>query len=123
MMCKDEDKKADVFSFGISMYEMLEGRKAWEHLSGDEIRQRVLSGERPVFSAKTESLYGAKVLDLVRACWKPEQQDRLEFSDVVQRLLELVPSREVKRDEKIEDKDISSQENKQESEGKKEETT
>ena len=78
------DKFADVYSFAITMYEVVTRLRPWvdedgARLHSNAIRRRVLAGERP----KVPEGCDASLADVMQRCWTHEPTDRPTFSDVV----------------------------------------
>ncbi|KAK0411296.1 hypothetical protein QR680_005587 [Steinernema hermaphroditum] len=85
---KKYDAKADVFSYGITLWEMVTRRFPYEELgsSGEfAIQWQKVSGARPPMVAGCIK----PLADLMTLCWAEEASDRPDISDVV-RILEVL---------------------------------
>ncbi|XP_055810024.1 serine/threonine-protein kinase VIK [Solanum dulcamara] len=86
------DKKVDVFSFAMILYEMLEGDPPLSHYEPYEAAKYVAEGHRPMFRAKG---FTPELKDLVEQCWAPDMNQRPSFLDILKRLekiKEILPS-------------------------------
>jgi serine/threonine protein kinase len=73
--------KSDVFSFGMLCYEILVGRVPFYEMEKvDEVRTKVLAGERPTLPEWTLSR-GLK--DLVESCWQEDAYKRPSFTEII----------------------------------------
>lgn len=73
--------KVDVYSFGILLWELWEGRPAWEGLMhGEIIRKVVIDNARPQFSRTCDPHYRK----LVELCWITDQDERPELDEVLE---------------------------------------
>lgn len=67
--------RADVYSFGMTCYEILTGNLPFQNKFGKEVEEKVKNGERPVLPDDlSEVLKG-----LIKSCWDPEPYNRPSF--------------------------------------------
>ncbi len=85
----ERDKKGDIYSFAITLYEIMSKCKAWSLESLDKanplmISRVVCSGKRPEIPADTiEKFEGSTMmLDLINRCWLHDYNQRPTFSDI-----------------------------------------
>ncbi|CAK9142354.1 unnamed protein product [Ilex paraguariensis] len=86
------DKKVDVFSFAMILYEMLEGDPPMSHHEPYEAAKYVADGHRPMFRAKS---YIPELRDLTEQCWAADMNNRPPFLEILKRLekiKEILPS-------------------------------
>ncbi|KAJ8547965.1 hypothetical protein K7X08_021201 [Anisodus acutangulus] len=86
------DKKVDVFSFAMILYEMLEGDPPLSHYEPYEAAKYVAEGHRPMFRAKG---FTPELKELVEQCWAPDMNQRPSFLEILKRLekiKEVLPS-------------------------------
>ncbi|CAN4124525.1 unnamed protein product [Withania somnifera] len=85
------DKKVDVFSFAMILYEMLEGDPPLSHYEPYEAAKYVAEGHRPMFRAKG---FTPELKELVEQCWAPDMNQRPSFLDILKRLekIKVLPS-------------------------------
>ncbi|XP_060215253.1 serine/threonine-protein kinase VIK isoform X2 [Lycium barbarum] len=86
------DKKVDVFSFAMILYEMVEGDPPLSHYEPYEAAKYVAEGHRPMFRAKG---FTPELKELVEQCWAPDMNQRPSFLDILKRLekiKEVLPS-------------------------------
>lgn len=89
------DKKIDVYSFGIILWEALELSQPWTHDGtrfqrgplNSKIMNAVEAGERPPISNEDEAPKG--YVSLVKACWDGDPKRRPNFRDVLYRLQDM----------------------------------
>ncbi|KAK6931274.1 Serine-threonine/tyrosine-protein kinase, catalytic domain [Dillenia turbinata] len=77
------DKKVDVFSFAMILYEMLEGEPPMSNYEPYEAAKYVAEGHRPLFRAKG---YIPELKELTEMCWAADMNKRLSFLDILKRL-------------------------------------
>ncbi|OAY59451.1 integrin-linked protein kinase 1 [Manihot esculenta] len=86
------DKKVDVFSFAMILYEMLEGEQPLANYEPYEAAKIVAEGHRPPFRAKGFTL---ELRELTDQCWAADMNRRPSFLDILKRLekiKEILPS-------------------------------
>ncbi|KAJ4962126.1 hypothetical protein NE237_022036 [Protea cynaroides] len=77
------DKKVDVFSFAMILYEMLEGDPPFSNYEPYEAANYVAEGHRPIFRAKG---YSSELKVLTENCWAADMNQRPSFLDILKRL-------------------------------------
>ncbi|THU49624.1 hypothetical protein C4D60_Mb06t11480 [Musa balbisiana] len=77
------DKKVDVFSFAMILYEMLEGEPPFSNHEPYEAAKLVAGGNRPSFHAKG---YIQELRDLTDECWAADMNRRPSFLVILKRL-------------------------------------
>lgn len=87
-VCKDEifDRSVDAYSFGLILYEIIEGTQPFHPKSSEEaLRMMCLERNRPPFKSKSKS-YPPDLKELIEECWDPEPVVRPTFSEIIVRL-------------------------------------
>ncbi|XP_075485224.1 serine/threonine-protein kinase VIK-like isoform X1 [Primulina tabacum] len=77
------DKKVDVFSFAMILYEMLEGEPPLSHYEPYEAARYVADGHRPHFRAKG---FIPELRELTEQCWAADMNQRPSFLEILKRL-------------------------------------
>ncbi|GLT98417.1 hypothetical protein SLE2022_159220 [Rubroshorea leprosula] len=77
------DKKVDVFSFAMILYEMLEGEPPFSNYEPYEAAKYVADGHRPVF--RTKSCL-PELRDLTEKCWAADMNQRPSFLEILKKL-------------------------------------
>ncbi|KAF6171782.1 hypothetical protein GIB67_007303 [Kingdonia uniflora] len=77
------DKKVDVFSFAMILYEMLEGDPPMSNHEPYEAAKYVSEGHRPAFRAKG---YIHELRELTEECWAADMNRRPSFLEILKRL-------------------------------------
>ncbi|QCD84580.1 serine/threonine-protein kinase CTR1 [Vigna unguiculata] len=89
---KDEvfDRSVDAYSFGLIIYEMLEGTPPFHPKPSEEVVKLLcLEGKRPTIKIKTKH-YPPDLKELIEECWDPTPVVRPTFSQVIVRLNKIV---------------------------------
>jgi serine/threonine protein kinase len=80
---KPYDHKADVFSFGILLWELLTGKIPYEYLTPLQAAVGVVQkGLRPTIPKHTH----AKLSELLQKCWQQDPALRPDFSEILETL-------------------------------------
>ena len=86
--------KADVYAFGIIMYEVLTGNRAYKDvlkkssftmIESFKFLQSVAAGKRPKFDERCK-LIKDEIKELIKQCWADDPNDRPTFSEVYKKL-------------------------------------
>ncbi|QCD82556.1 integrin-linked protein kinase 1 [Vigna unguiculata] len=77
------DKKVDVYSFGMILYEMLEGEPPFANLEPYDGAKRAAEGQRPSFRSKG---YINELQELTEQCWAHDVNQRPPFLEILKRL-------------------------------------
>ncbi|XP_020115320.1 serine/threonine-protein kinase STY46 [Ananas comosus] len=83
---KPYDQKADVFSFGILLWELLTGKIPYEYLTPLQAAVGVVQkGLRPTIPKNTHP----KLIELLERCWQQDPTQRPDFSEILETLQHL----------------------------------
>jgi len=79
---KEYDERADVYSFGINLWELCSRRVPWE--GRQDVKQVVVKGERPSLDAETlDSNCPPELVVLIQRCWAADPAQRPDFCEIV----------------------------------------
>ena len=76
----DDDEKCDVYSFGMTLWEIMTGRVPWNDLSEDQMKAKIANGERP--DAGDISGFNALV-DVMESCLNKDPESRPMFTNII----------------------------------------
>ena len=86
---------ADVYSFGIIMWELLTREHPFSHLEDDqaidgkvELREAIVAGVRPLIPPGP-CVFGSSYITLMQQCWQPDPESRPNFQTIVPALVQL----------------------------------
>ncbi|KAI7737765.1 hypothetical protein M8C21_013260 [Ambrosia artemisiifolia] len=77
------DKKVDVFSFAMILYQMLEGDPPLSNYEPYEAAKCAAEGLRPIFKSKN---YTLELRELTEHCWDADMNKRPSFLEILKRL-------------------------------------
>ncbi|KAG5087900.1 hypothetical protein JHK86_000512 [Glycine max] len=77
------DKKVDVFSFAMILYEMLEGEPPFSNYEPYDGAKYVAEGHRPSFRGKG---YIPELRELTEQCWDADMKQRPSFIEIIKQL-------------------------------------
>jgi serine/threonine protein kinase len=77
--------KVDIFSFGMTCYEILTGNKPWNGMSISKLHRHVMAGHRPMLPLNI----GGKLSDLIQDCWNLDPTRRPIATEICARLDEI----------------------------------
>ncbi|XVF84231.1 hypothetical protein PTKIN_Ptkin17bG0009300 [Pterospermum kingtungense] len=84
------DRSVDAYSFGVILYEMIEGVVPFHPRPVEEaVKLMCLEGKRPPFKTKSRS-YPPDLRELIEECWNREPVVRPTFSEIIVRLDKIV---------------------------------
>ncbi|XAR71042.1 Non-specific serine/threonine protein kinase [Bertholletia excelsa] len=89
---KDEifDRSVDVYSFGLILYEMVEGVQPFHNKSPEEAAKLMcLTDRRPLLKTKSKH-YPTQLKELIEKCWHPDSAARPSFYDIIIQLNKIV---------------------------------
>ncbi|XP_044498090.1 integrin-linked protein kinase 1-like [Mangifera indica] len=80
---KTYDRSADSYSFGVILYEMIEGVQPFHPKAPEEVvKLMCCQGKRPPFKVKARS-YPPDLKELINECWNHEPLVRPTFSEII----------------------------------------
>jgi serine/threonine-protein kinase len=97
------DRRADVFSVGVMLWEAVTGRRMWKDLPDITILQRLLTGEIPA-PRSVDSELPVKLESIILKALAPQREDRYETAQDLQIALE--GYLEVHEHERVHERDI-----------------
>ncbi|XP_068332497.1 serine/threonine-protein kinase VIK-like [Pyrus communis] len=77
------DRKVDVFSFAMILYEMLEGKQPLSDYEAYEAAKYVAKGHRPSFHGKGHT---PELKELIEQCWSADVNQRPSFLEIIKKL-------------------------------------
>eukprot|EP00252_Welwitschia_mirabilis_P022348 TRINITY_DN6018_c0_g1_i1.p1 TRINITY_DN6018_c0_g1~~TRINITY_DN6018_c0_g1_i1.p1 ORF type:complete len:483 (-),score=98.91 TRINITY_DN6018_c0_g1_i1:374-1822(-) len=84
------DRSVDSFSFGLILYEMIEGNPPFHPQSPEEVSRIMALGVRPTFKQKAK-YYPPDMQALIQECWDKNPVVRPTFSEIIVRLEKMKP--------------------------------
>ena len=91
---KHYNHKADVYSFGIMLWELVTFQKPFDKMNREEYYQKVVhGGYRPEITKK----FPNDLAKLIRDCWDIEPKERPTFQSVVLALAEMLGNEKSKK--------------------------
>jgi hypothetical protein len=89
-------KKADVFSFALTVYEIIHRKPGWSYDSREEFMKRILDNERPSIAPEIQCISNSPsgrrllkpILEILHRSWKCDPAERPSSKEILDLLLE-----------------------------------
>ena len=85
--CLEANKKSDVYSYAITIFELINPQKAWHQFHMADLVSKIIKGERPIFAKDcTESLKNTDLEPfpaLLEKCWSQDPKERPSFQQII----------------------------------------
>jgi serine/threonine protein kinase len=89
------NQSVDVYSFGILLWELCSGEKAFGRSTrGNHLCQVVFGGDRPPMDATLTEYWPANVIRLMQCCWASSPEDRPSFVVILEVLQDILDGNE-----------------------------
>jgi len=86
---KEYNSRADVYSYAVTLWQMISRQRPWDNVPVWEFPQRVINGARPPLPDK-ETLDSMAVTDdyvrLIKSCWDADARKRPAFTSIISTL-------------------------------------
>ena len=84
-------QKSDVYSFAITLWEILSRKAPWESLDAEGIQQTVTSGNRPsldeiTLRGKDQEKVKELLFGILKRCWSQNIYERPHFDEIIKSL-------------------------------------
>jgi len=84
-------QKSDVYSFAITLWEILSRKAPWESLNPEGIQQAVTSGNRPSLdeinlNGQDQENVKELLIGIMKRCWSQNVHERPHFVDIIKAL-------------------------------------
>src|SRR5690348_6306083 len=82
------NEKADVYSYGVVLWELLTRKVPWQNLPMVDVVKTVVNGHRPPINQQLSQHSEApeQFVSLMQQCWDSNPQNRPSFEDVLKSL-------------------------------------
>jgi serine/threonine protein kinase len=71
---------SDVYSFGITLYELVTGEIPFESMTEAQVIMAVMQGKRPTIPAQCD----VRLVKLIEMCWQHNAQQRPSTEEIIQ---------------------------------------